>query len=435
MKTISLKRDKIDVLFLLGILSITFNCFPFHLYGLGSAKALAFIFLIPYIAIYLYKNKFKLKSIPSIFKIEFIIIFLIIIISFYLSATIYHDFSGATTSISVWACYIISTLSTYFYLHKADENKIIVLSNCITKSFTIALIFGIIELISYHILKNTSLLTFLPYFVRDSMYQSSQRVQFNFGEPSYTGMLILCTLFPSYLLLKKTSYKFSFLDKCTYYLAPIVGLFTFSGTYYLLLVIYYSYLFLTKYWHKHKTIICSSIVIITISIISILNSSQLIPFLKQYESNRIAILILSKLESKSDDSSLTRTAFMDISYKAFKNRPLLGYGAGNFTIALDENIDKIDPILQTPEIWGRYKIKGIQSLSIYSTILAEFGILGIIWLFLFYKRMIIGIKGRVWLYWSLLVLVSLQSMILIVFEFIFMSIFLSNPNVNKIINR
>ena len=122
-------------------------------------------------------------------------------------------------------------------------------------------------------------------------------------------------------------------------------------------------------------------------------------------------------------------------YKAFKNHPILGYGAGNFTIALDENIDKIDPILQTPEIWGRYKIKGIQSLSIYSTILAEFGILGIFWLFLYYKRMIIGIKGKVWLYWSLLVLVSLQSMILIVFEFIFMSIYLSNPNVNKIINR
>lgn len=373
------RKISIDAFFYLAMYLITFDIFPFYRYGLGSGKALSLLPLIVYLFLKLPQIRISKYQI-----IDFSFILILLILSFLISMNAFNDITGTMQAVSMWLTYAITILAFSHFIYSADREKIKKMLLCIFRSFYISLFFGLLELFYFHISSFSFIKSFITLFVRDGMYLEGGRLQFNFGEPGSMGTMIVCLFIPSVLFLRKLKYNFSIFDKILILGIFVLSFYSISITYILtLIVLSCTYYALYKIKSKVKLFFFITFFVgILIGFNTLINSPFFYTMAMQNDS-RILKLLLPSENNQNDDSSLVRTALWDIAVISYKERPVLGYGWGNFKYAFMDNYMKTEIGPLPDEFYEKYDQSGLQSYSIYSTALCEGGIIGVIWLLFF----------------------------------------------------
>lgn len=428
-KIINLITDKYDGFFYLACLLVTFEIFPFHNYGLGTGKSLS---VIPCLFYFVYNLFIKRLSIPKYFRVELACIFILLMSSLLNDIFVYDDFVGITTSLNMWGLYIIYFLCFQTFMLKAEKSKIINMFRCILASFKISLFFGILEFIYFHIAHISFLKSFVSLFVRDEMYLNSERMQFNFGEPSSCGLFVALLLPLTIYSLAKLGYIFTKIEKIEIVLIFIgSAIFSKSASFWSVFAIMILSLFIFSGIVKKislKKILITAIfgvvAIISFSYVSKLNVFTRIENLTKVQSN-------SSFEG--DNSSATRFALWYISYEMFKDNYIWGIGWGNFALEYPNYYKSIPYYMDTLELSNKLRNKQHQSYSIYSTALAEGGVVGLIWLLLFFKRLWPDTKYKKFFVFVYLFL-CLQIIIIYKFECLLIAFILANNKINKLIS-
>lgn len=373
------RKISIDAFFYLAMYLITFDIFPFYRYGLGSGKALSLLPLIVYLFLKLPQIRISKYQI-----IDFSFILILLILSFLISMNAFNDITGTMQAVSMWLTYAITILAFSHFIYSADREKIKKMLLCIFRSFYISLFFGLLELFYFRISSFSFIKSFITLFVRDGMYLEGGRLQFNFGEPGSMGTMIVCLFIPSVLFLRKLKYNFSIFDKILILGIFVLSFYSISITYILtLIVLSCTYYALYKIKSKVKLFFFITFFVgILIGFNTLINSPFFYTMAMQNDS-RILKLLLPSENNQNDDSSLVRTALWDIAVISYKERPVLGYGWGNFKYAFMDNYMKTEIGPLPDEFYEKYDQSGLQSYSIYSTALCEGGIIGVIWLLFF----------------------------------------------------
>ena len=363
----------------LSLILITFDGFPFNRFGLGSTKALSIIPLIVFIIINL-PNLFKMK-LGKREVIETILIIGLLGFSGFIGKYEYDDISEFKASISMFLVYIITIISFKLFFGKINKETLLKAVKCIYMSFSISLFFGILEFIYFYISKNQIIYKFLTFFLRDEMYLSGGRLQFNFSEPGTAALMLVGLFIPNIYIMARLGYKFTKLDKLKIILIFLLSVLTKATTYYallLLLVIFYL-LFNGKPGVKKFLIIVFSIFIIFSGYLYI-NSDGFIDYSRNSSSRFIRILG-DQQYLKQDNSTQVRTGLWELAIYGWKDKPISGYGWGYFKYAIRNNYHKLnEEVAMNYEMQEKLYIDNQQTYSIYSTVLVEGGGLGVIWL-------------------------------------------------------
>lgn len=362
-------------LFYLGILLITFDAFPFPKYGLGSAKSLS---LLPMGAFLVFNLKNAIAAVRKTDKVELLLILIILLISALVGIYRYADVSGFEQSVSMWMCYIIALLSFRLFVANASRSKIFKMFKLINNSFTISLIFGILEFSLIFVGQKSLISNFLSLFLRDDTYLGN-RLQFNFQEPSSCAMMLLCLYIPTLYSLKKLGYHFSLFDKAKCILLFVFCMATFSSMFFFSLIV------LVIVYAIYKIIELKKIrYLVYVILLMVLISPFIFTWLKGYNDGRIYDMIFSPLETiEKENSAGTRAGLWFVSISAMNDYPLTGYGWGYFLYAFKNNFTKIGVSINSAEFAGILFSKSYQSYSIYSTAIVEGGLVGTIWLLFF----------------------------------------------------
>lgn len=426
-KIINLIIDRHDGLFYLACLLVTFEIFPFHNYGLGSGKSLSVIPCVLYFLKSLFINRLL---VTKDFRIELVCISILLLISFLKDLFVYDDFVGISVSLSMWGIYIIYYFCFQTFMFKAEKDKIINMFRCIFASFKISLFFGLLELLYFHVASFSFLKSFISLFVRDSMYLEVGRLQFNFGEPSSCGVLIAGLLSLTVYSLFKLGYSFTKNEKIEIILIFIgAAIFAKSVMFWAIFatMIVSFFVFSDKKYSLKKislAVVFLIIAAISFSVASESNVFTRIERLTQMQSN-------SSFEE--DNSSATRFALWYISYEMLKDNYVLGIGWGNFALEYPHYYKSLPAYMGTMELANKLKNKTHQSYSIFSTALAEGGIVGVIWLLLFFKRLWPDTKYKK-LFIFVYILFCFQVIIIYKFECLLIAFILADERINRFIS-
>lgn len=424
-------KKGINYFFYLGVLFISFCGFPFSLYGLGSAKPLSTLFFLAYIILCVISAN-KTKILRS-YKFELFLIVGLLIISL-LFAYNYSDFSFVSIGFNVLLSYVITSLSFFFFYYNNKEildYKAKTICKWILYSYRFSAIFGILQFISYKIVNIGFINSLIPYFVRDDIY-IGDRIQFNFDEPSATAYNLFLVLAPTVILLKKYDYRFSLIDKITIGVLVIISFLSFSMSFYLILIVFVLlYLIFVKSFRNKYRIVIVLVMSFFILCISYVYFNPMI-MNNILGSDEFSRKIVDRIENRDEDQSiLSRTGYWAVSIEAFRKSPLVGYGAGSFQKVLKDNISDIDSQFVTRELINTTKVKGLQSQSIYCTVLAEYGLLGIVWLLCFLYPFRKVRKGWLPVFVLVFMIQSIQLQWLNVCSVILVYKLLSCPNVQR----
>lgn len=370
----TMKHIHFTSLFYIGVLLITFDGFPFPKYGLGSAKSLS---LIPMGIFLIFNLKNVFVALKKTDKIELFLILILLLISALVGMNRYADISGFEQSVSMWACYIIALLSFRLFIFNANRSSIFKMFKLINRSFTISLVFGILECFLIYAGQNTIFSSFLSLFLRDDNYLGN-RLQFNFQEPSSCAIMLLCFYIPTLYSLKKMGYHFSLFDKTKCIMLFVFSIAAFSSMFFLTLLV------LTIAYAIYKIIELKRVkYLIYVFLFTMLLSPLILTWLKGYNDGRVYDMVFSPIETiEKENSAGTRAGLWFVSVEAMKDYPLTGYGWGYFWYAFRNNFHKIGVNINSTEFAGILFSKSYQSYSIYSTAIVEGGLVGTIWLLL-----------------------------------------------------
>ncbi len=366
--------------FYIGLLLITFNTFPFMNYGMGASKALSILPFTLYLMSSIVKGSLFMNR--TLIK-DFFYIILLLAISFSISVTEFHDTTGSMAAVSMWMVYIIVFLCLATFMCSANENEIYTALHCVYTSFKISFWFGLAEVIFFYIADIEAISQFIQLFVRDDMYLSNGRLQFNFGEPGDAGRILVCLFIPLIYALHRMGYKFKLKDK-----AFIVSLFLMeaffaaSVTFFCLIAVFVCSLIIIKYWKKKKTrfFLIALFAITGVFVVYAVNSNEMYRFANN-NNIRILKLFTNGYDAfKSDNSSGVRFGLWKISCDIFTSRPVFGTGWGNFGQCFPHFYMYLDEILANNEMTNKLGNLTQQTYSIISTAFAEGGLVGVLWL-------------------------------------------------------
>lgn len=422
----NLLTNKHDVFFYLACLLVTFEIFPFHEYGLGSGKSLSTIPCVLYIVQLLIEHNF---SLPKNCKTEFLCILALLLVSLFRGFFVYDDLVGISTSLSMWGSYAIYIVCFHSFIKDANKHKIVNMFRCILCSFKISLLFGILELIYFNIKTLSFIRSFILLFVRDEMYIDGGRLQFNFGEAGSGGVLIVGLFSLTIYSLIKLGYKFTRYDKIEIILIYVIeGLFAMSVTFWATFLLFLlSYFFSSKRRVSYKVMFIAGVLFLTmVSSLSLISNSVVY--------SRIEKLTRFQNSNSFDgeNSSATRFALWYISYEMFRDNYLLGVGWGNFAMEYPKYYKSLPMYLNTQEMTNKLSSKTHQSYSIFSTALVEGGVLGIFWLFLFYRRLWPNNRYRK-IFVPIYLIFCFQIIIIYKFESLLIALILSDKKINRYI--
>lgn len=432
MRIFSRIHNSSHFLFYLGMILITFNIFPFQDYGLGASKALSMIPLILYDIQKLFEKKYIL---PSSFVKEIIIIIMLILISSFIGVFVLDSLDGTSTAISMWGSYVIIFFAFNTFISQADGYDVKLMLECIFFSFKISFVFGVLEVIQFTIFNDETILEIIRLFVRDDVYLRQGRLQFNFGEPGDAGTIIVLLLIPVVYFLKKNDYKFSKFE-----IIVIIGIFLMeaffskSGSYVSLLIVFLVAFLIIKLANLRKKMIFFIPFMLTIVIILFFISQ--VDWSTIAHDNDVRLLKLATERSDAfagDNSSGVRFGMWVISFEVWKNHYLLGTGVGNFGYFFKEGIQVLDLVYFNSEMFDKMDMNLQQTYSVISTALVEGGILGCVWLILFFKK--IQWKDKTMLYFIPPFLVSLlQNMVIYQPVFCLVYFMLSNKKIIRLLD-
>lgn len=416
----------------LSLLLITFDGFPFYKFGFGSTKALSIIPIILFIIINI-PNLFKIKLTKKE-VIEIILIIAILGISFSMGKYEYRDISEFKASINMFLVYIITIWSLKLFFIKIDKTSLLNAFKCIYMSFSISLFFGILQFIYFYVSKNQIIYEFLTFFLRDTMYLSGGRLQFNFSEPGTTALMLVCLFIPTIYIMYKLGYKFTKLDKLNIILIFLLSFLTKSITYYMFLCIIVILYFLYFKRPRIKSILMMLFIVLVIFLGNFyINSDGFINYSRN-SSNRFIRMIGDTSYSNKDNSTQVRTGLWKLSIYGWMNKPINGYGWGYFKYALRNNYYKLDSVIaNNSEMLGKLSKDNQQTYSIYSTVLVEGGALGVIWLIVVLIPCFKYTRNRLRLFLYILLLLFLQLIFIYNIVAIFLLQIYSNKKIIKLI--
>lgn len=431
-KLLNLLFNDRDCLFYIACFLISFNAFPFSNFGLGADKPLSVIPAVLYFLKMLLRGKLVFKS--NMIK-QFTIIAVLMGISLYLSLTKYYTLVGFSSAVGCWGSYIIYLGAFCSFVHNADDQKIFNMVKCIFCSLWFSLIFGILEylLLQLHI---TSIYNVILPFLRDNAFLESNRIQLNFGESGDAGQLLPGLYLPVILYLNNINYHFSIWEKAMIGLNVLLLLlygksvsFVLVGCFALLLY-YDSYLKSYKLYRYIKPVIIILILVFSSSLIFSLSS-----FVdEEGPIGRVARLFVNPEDAFGQDfSTATRIGLWIVTFKMFPSMFLVGTGWGNFGLVYPFYYNKIPRYFMTEEIIGKIGEQVHQTYSIISTSYTEGGILGIVWLLMFFYPMYKMIRKypKVIPFVLVFIIIALQQMITYVFAFIMIWLLLTEPKFCK----
>ena len=419
-----------DFFFYLACLLITFNIFPFDLYGMGSGKNLAIIPLILYLLQSIFRHR---VFFPNTYLNEFICIFILLLISWAKSIIVYGDTIGITSSISMWMSYAIFIISLSVFFKNADRKKVLAMLKFLFASFKISLFFGILEVIYFYVIPSNGFIpAFIRSFVRDGMYLEVQRLQFNFGEPGEAALLITCFFSMIVYSLHKMGYKFSRLEKIQIVMLYLLeAIYAKSMSFWMIAMAFVCSFCFEKIVHERSKkslklfILVPFLIFIAVTYIGSIDEVSL----KRFQS---IMLEDHQTAAQEDGSSATRIGLWFVSAKMYVDYPLLGVGWGNFAQEFPKYLDKIPKYFITNEMLYKIHSNNHQSYSIYSTALTEGGIVGLVWmLFAFSKMKRKTFMQRVFvpLFW----VICIQIIFIYKFEYCFIMYLLSSTKYQKIV--
>ena len=435
MKKISISNllfGNIDSLFYWGCLLITFTSFPLHKYGLGGDKSLSLLPFLGYIIIVslqrkkLYLNKTGKKLIG--------LTLIMLIVSCTMCIFKYSFFQGFNMALGTWGGFIINIGSFMTFMYNADRRKVYNMLRCLFLSFWFSFIFCLVEVL-YFITDIQLLRTLLLPFLRDDVFLSVKHLQLNFCEAGDAGQLIPCLFILIIWSLKRMDHPFSICQKGMV-LFILFSMLLFSGSAsFVIVCLLIILLFVDVYMDKYKLYR----IIKPLFLIFIIGSGSII-ISTVYESmadwngpmGRVAALIYNpEVAFDSDLSSACRIGMWFVSTEIFFNNFIFGTGLGNFGLLFPNYINNIPIFLQVPEIMLKAHDPLQMSYSIFSTMLAEGGLLGIIWLCYFIKPLFAGIKNMRPFALVFLV-IAMQQMVVFSSAFIMIWLLLTEPKVQNI---
>ena len=305
---------------------------------------------------------------------------------------------------------------------------------CLFVSFKISLIFGILELIYFYLINSNLIKSFIILFVRDDVYLSCERVQFNFGEPGEAGFLIAGLLSMVIFTLYRLKYKFSFLEIVEVILIyVIVGGFAHSMSFWMLFGVLLISFSVSSLLEKRSPKMALLIVVLSVFCYGFVTYLNIID---QKTMDRIKYLNYENRYNmaSNDNSTTSRIALWVISLDVFKDNILSGIGWGNFSEEYPKYVKHLPIYLQSNEIISKRNQKSLQTYSIYTTAMAEGGLVGILWLIIVLSRLRFRTKmQRIW--GPVFLFICLQVIFIYKFEYTLMLLLLSSPRLQSLIEK
>lgn len=426
------RKINIDSLFLLGMLCITFDSFPFYKYGLGSAKPLSIVPLILFLILKIISIVKRLKIDKGI-CIVLTMGILIVLQSIFCGLFIYNDDTGYSETMNIFFTFFVSILSFVLYMNDADNLKIKRMLKYIFMSFKISLFFGIIEIIYFYILDSELLKNFITLFVRDDVFLDVQYVQFNYGERGNTGVM-LGILFPVVLfLLKKIGYSFSRGDKIFIIIIYAVSVLTFSINYFIImLTLLISGIVILDFKNKNRKLLVLFLMVACFILISIVLSSESFLIYSSNSNSRILRILRDTNYIYSDGSIQTRLGQAQVCLKGFMKKPFSGYGWGYFIYAMRDNYNEISSTLKSYELSIQASLDSLQTYGFLFSVLVEGGTLGILFAISLFSRFK-KTEKELWPFIIVFILECLQNVFVYWISMLVIYCLLTDKTINNIV--
>lgn len=380
---------RFKILAYMSFLLLPVSNFPFSRYGLGSDRPIsAILFLILFllnIDIILKKciNKSELKILG------------ILIIAYLITAVLalfkYHgDLSGVVKEVNLLFAFIPAVECLILILKFGDEKEKNIIIRCIVIGYSVMFVIGLLQLCSVYLgLKTID--NFYKYLTGDiRWFLNEGRIQFILAEPSEFVSHYAFILLPLKRLISKENRKKFRIFLIAY---GIMGIFTFSVTYYVGIIAY----FIGRIFDKRKVTIKTIAAVVTIIIgfiilVIILNSHILRStgnlFLVRVDTiyQHFVTGTLSMRTISGDMSFSTRMSLLSIGLRAFIENPILGYGFGYGIYGFRELIPVVNSHWSlNSELVHIYERSYVYLGGFYTNTIGCMGILGIVLLYFIFK--------------------------------------------------
>ena len=370
----------VDFFFYLSMMLITFDLFRFDRYSLGSQKPLSLITLAIYVL-------FKFCSKRPRFNIRELqllsLTFIILLISLSYGYFKYDDLSGVKRAIGTFGAYYLTYFGYNFFVKNADKHKLYKMLRMIDISFSISIAFGILQVIYIYIYKSHIIYNFMNFFLRNIDYLEIGKVQMNFSEPATVGTMVFI-LYP--VILQKyhdLGIEINTKKKIKIILLVVLSLLSFSVTGFVSIVALA--IGVTLYSNRKKKIkvltIIGLCVVLTLGLL-IMYSGYFSDVMAS-SSNRIIRVLADPNKIYQDQSMQQRLAVIYASILSFKNNLITGSGMGYFLYSMKETYTQMPQMLINHEYVRALQYSSFQSQSIFTIMLGEGGIFGLIWLYHF----------------------------------------------------
>ncbi|MBM7567317.1 hypothetical protein JOC55_004279 [Paenibacillus sacheonensis] len=367
--------------------------FP-HMFG-GAYKPLSLIF----IAIYLAMN------IKVVFTIKYraleiwiaVIIASALLISAFQNLKYHYRFTGWEDAVSSLVAGIVIYLAFKVFVHqnKHDESYIM-LFKWIIRGYSVAIFVGLLQLVYIYGSSSDGLAAVIKLFVTRDPFIGNHRVHFSFSEPSFIGLHTNLLLFPAYIILKNKNRLSKFEKLIVFSFVPLT-IFSLSVRYFLDLVIFYViYTFATtqvrEIWSVGiKMILTAAVFASLIYMVFVQNVFKI----DSDHYSRISHIFENPENIATDDSFAIRFTYSVIGVSSFLDKPVLGYGMGNYNYGYVNHLDKIPVNQYKPgkELYEASESTSLSQYNMYTRLLSELGMMGI-FILLSFVIFIRSFKGR-----------------------------------------
>ncbi|MEK4062786.1 MULTISPECIES: O-antigen ligase family protein [unclassified Paenibacillus] len=369
--------------------------FP-YMFG-GAYKPVSLIFIVLYCVLkipVLIRMKFQRKEIWI-----FIVLVSAVLISAILGLQNNYSFAGLQDAVVSLAAGIIIYLSFRIYVHSSEYRKdsFLTLFRWMFRGYWLAVIIGLLQLVYMYAFHSGALSSVIGFFVQRDSYVTAGRLHFTFSEPSYIGLHTNLLLFPAYLILKKYNYLTKS-DKVLLWIFIPLSLLSLSIRYYLdLLFFVVVYVIVTSKPEKFlmlfmKFMMYLAAAAVLLNIVFVNNLFQL----KSDHYYRILHIYEDPASITEDNSFSIRSTYSSLGFRSFLDKPWFGYGMGNYYYGFMHNLDHIpaDTLEENEELRDAKYNLTLPQYNMYTRLLSEFGLLGIMLILLLLSLVRLSHKGN-----------------------------------------
>jgi hypothetical protein len=347
-----------------------------------SYKPVSIIFILLYILCHL-SSVFHLK-----FKRAEIYILVILLMAVCISLAIitgrHYSPAGLYDAVQSLFAGIVCYIGFKIFVQQCegDDEKFTKFFTWIVRGYGIAVFVGILQLIYIYVIPSGALSQIIQVFVERIGFIENSRVHMSFSEASFIGLHTNLLLLPSVIILKNrgrlTRNHIIIVSSFLF-----LSLFSLSIRYFIdILVFIAAYLIFTT----HSRILLQrmlTFLVSTLAVFLLINAIfvQNVFHLQSYHYYRMANIITDPSSAGDDTSTLIRTAYTKTGLVSFIDHPLVGYGLGNFHYAYMDHYKTIDPeaLQKSEELRNAATGDGsLQSYNMYSRLLSEMGLPGLL---------------------------------------------------------